>query len=399
MENELNVSFSITDKSRLEITVSKNDEIVFSKNVNVIENKAKAKFYNTMGMLWAKVKNQFSSEKSRATPRYKYIPINIEYADGENKLVFVNANSLIKQLLDVRGADREASIKATQKDYRDIFEGVSTEKLDDQGETIRRFVEILVQKNIGATERRTRVKELVARPITEPVSMAIELDPFKPLVFYPSEHAQGEKYKQLCNVRLGLSGTATGQGGGEAEATKSRKNWEATDTLVAQWAESREPLTLDKILKINEMLCEGLENNGGKAGVLRKPGQEVWAGGRTYLAGSHVQGEMETFVQWLEKGLEACDNGKNNPILLAAQACQRLVSIHPFSDGNGRTTRMVMDYILQRYGLPPAALKDANVAVFGESDFNIDCDKAVLIVKAGIEEACRLLEVEAPFKT
>ena len=44
-----------------------------------------------------------------------------------------------------------------------------------------------------------------------------------------------------------------------------------------------------------------------------------------------------------------------NPIELAATFQRKMVTIHPFANGNGRTTRLIMDYILQLHGLPPAA--------------------------------------------
>ncbi len=46
-----------------------------------------------------------------------------------------------------------------------------------------------------------------------------------------------------------------------------------------------------------------------------------------------------------------------HPVILAAEMHERLVSIHPFIDGNGRTSRLVMNLILLRHGFPIAILK------------------------------------------
>jgi Fic family protein len=52
---------------------------------------------------------------------------------------------------------------------------------------------------------------------------------------------------------------------------------------------------------------------------------------------------------------------KMHPIILAAEMHERLVSIHPFIDGNGRTARLIMNFILLQNGYTLAILKgDAN---------------------------------------
>lgn len=46
-----------------------------------------------------------------------------------------------------------------------------------------------------------------------------------------------------------------------------------------------------------------------------------------------------------------------HPVILAAEMHERLVSIHPFVDGNGRSSRLVMNLILQKHGYTIANLK------------------------------------------
>ena len=41
-----------------------------------------------------------------------------------------------------------------------------------------------------------------------------------------------------------------------------------------------------------------------------------------------------------------------HPIILAAELHERLVTIHPFIDGNGRTARLVMNLTLLQHGFP-----------------------------------------------
>lgn len=46
-----------------------------------------------------------------------------------------------------------------------------------------------------------------------------------------------------------------------------------------------------------------------------------------------------------------------HPVVLAAEMHERLVTIHPFIDGNGRTARLVMNLILLQHGYPIANIK------------------------------------------
>ena len=65
-----------------------------------------------------------------------------------------------------------------------------------------------------------------------------------------------------------------------------------------------------------------------------------------------VPKEMEDFFIWYE-------TNKNNlhPIVLAAELHERIVTIHPFIDGNGRTSRLIMNLILLQNGFVIANIK------------------------------------------
>jgi Fic family protein len=54
---------------------------------------------------------------------------------------------------------------------------------------------------------------------------------------------------------------------------------------------------------------------------------------------------MEDYGAWL-----AGESMNLHPVLRAAEAHERLVTIHPFIDGNGRTARLVMNLILLKHG-------------------------------------------------
>lgn len=45
-----------------------------------------------------------------------------------------------------------------------------------------------------------------------------------------------------------------------------------------------------------------------------------------------------------------------HPVKYAAFAHYKLVYLHPFNDGNGRTSRLLMDTILMQAGYPPVII-------------------------------------------
>ncbi|MDR0686280.1 MAG: Fic family protein [Dysgonamonadaceae bacterium] len=77
----------------------------------------------------------------------------------------------------------------------------------------------------------------------------------------------------------------------------------------------------------------------------------VHAGARTFPNYSKVPDLMQSFVKTVnEKYTEA--NTFQQKCEAAFYAHFQLVSIHPFADGNGRTSRLVMNYILACFDLP-----------------------------------------------
>jgi Fic family protein len=65
---------------------------------------------------------------------------------------------------------------------------------------------------------------------------------------------------------------------------------------------------------------------------------------------------MGDFAEWLG-GTPATPEA-------AFTAHLRLVSIHPFNDGNGRTARLLMNLILIRGGYPPVAVRPQDRAAY-----------------------------------
>lgn len=61
---------------------------------------------------------------------------------------------------------------------------------------------------------------------------------------------------------------------------------------------------------------------------------------------------MEQFVETVEKEWSKC-----HPVERATKVHAEFVKVHPFIDGNGRTSRLLMNYELMKAGFPPSVIK------------------------------------------
>jgi len=73
-----------------------------------------------------------------------------------------------------------------------------------------------------------------------------------------------------------------------------------------------------------------------------------------YSSPEDVQNEIAELVAWFNEKSETED-----PVLLAAMLHYRFVRIHPFDDGNGRTARLLMNYVFSKNNLPLVIIKSA----------------------------------------
>lgn len=205
------------------------------------------------------------------------------------------------------------------------------------------------------------------------------------------EKAKKEGFEKWIQARTSLSCTVNRSGidpCSAEESEKAKENWFKADQAIYDLAKSKIKLGGENICKIHGLLADGLSNNGGKAGQLRS--SDINIGENNLIPGPLVSKKMNEYFQWLDQNIKKCEEGDGDPIEFAALAFQRLVSIHPFTDGNGRIARFVMDYILQRFGLPPPVLNPeiSSACVFAEKSDddprNVHPQIAILNIYKGV---------------
>ena len=129
--------------------------------------------------------------------------------------------------------------------------------------------------------------------------------------------------------------------------------------FVLQEAKAKRPISVGLIQEINSLVVRntGIVYNtvfgsvDARLGAYRKG--NVSAGTSYFPNYDKVEALTKALVVKISKLMEDAKN-INDHVNLSFDAHFNLVSIHPFYDGNGRTSRLLMNYIQAYYNLPLA---------------------------------------------
>ena len=120
--------------------------------------------------------------------------------------------------------------------------------------------------------------------------------------------------------------------------------------FLEEIVQRNERLTEWTIKSLHRLVLKGIEDE--HAGIYRK--ENVLIGGASHRPPNHVivKDLMEQFIETVENKWST-----SHPVERAAKVHVEFVKIHPFLDGNGRTSRLLMNYELMKAGFPPAVIK------------------------------------------
>lgn len=110
------------------------------------------------------------------------------------------------------------------------------------------------------------------------------------------------------------------------------------------------PINERELLTVHNLILRGIHPED--AGRYRKVQVMIQGSSHKPPQPFLVTKEMEDYFIWYETNKLSL-----HPIVLAAEMHERLVTIHPFIDGNGRTSRLVMNLILLQHGYIIANIK------------------------------------------
>lgn len=122
---------------------------------------------------------------------------------------------------------------------------------------------------------------------------------------------------------------------------------------VEDIVKNKEGLTEWQIKNIHRLILKGI--NDEYAGSYRD--KKVIISGATHTPPEPflIKDEMEKFIDWYNN-----EGQKLHPVERAAMVHVIFVGKHPFIDGNGRTSRLLLNLELMKSGYPPVIIKKEN---------------------------------------
>lgn len=125
------------------------------------------------------------------------------------------------------------------------------------------------------------------------------------------------------------------------EAINHQKAFE----LLEHFIKEKTPVTEDMIKSIHKVILSGIDDE--YAGRYRDINVRILGAVKSPPRFEKVPWKMREYADYFNRNPDHL-----NVIELAAVAHYRLVEVHSFSDGNGRTARLLMNIILMRHGYP-----------------------------------------------
>jgi Fic family protein len=103
-------------------------------------------------------------------------------------------------------------------------------------------------------------------------------------------------------------------------------------------------ISLKFILEMHKLLMKDIDEE--IAGKIRKTNVRI--GNSAFVPPSYniLEDELKGYLEWHKR------NSSLHPLILASLVHLKLITIHPFEDGNGRVSRLLMNFILVKHKYP-----------------------------------------------
>ena len=144
-----------------------------------------------------------------------------------------------------------------------------------------------------------------------------------------------------------------------------------------RWAREHKPFTVEMLKNLSALVMRNTGSHystlmgefDSSKGDLRLVGVTAGAGGRSYMDYRKVPMKLEELCNHINQRREALIKSPNaiDAYLLSFDAHYILVTIHPWVDGNGRMSRLIMNHLQFEFGLVPAKIIKEDKAQYIEA--------------------------------
>lgn len=165
---------------------------------------------------------------------------------------------------------------------------------------------------------------------------------------YESNKIEGNTMT-LRETDLVISKGLTIQGKSMQEHLEAINHHEAI-AYLKDIVQQKQPLSERLLLDMHGLILRGIQRE--EAGRYRTVQVFIKGSGVVFPQPYLVPKKVEEFFDWY-----ALYRDKLHPIVMAAEVHERVVSIHPFIDGNGRTSRLLMNMLLLSHGYVIAIIR------------------------------------------
>lgn len=190
------------------------------------------------------------------------------------------------------------------------------------------------------------------RPLPPELVKNLE-DWFKVELTYSSNAIEGNTLSRIETAEVIGRGTAAVISGKPLKDQLEAINHAKAIEFIKQLAKKRKShqfITEQDIKDIHKIILTGIDDKW--AGKYRQLEVFIRGSNAEFPMPNVVPYAMQEFIQWLQSTQD------EHPVKIAADAHYKLVSIHPWNDGNGRTARLLMNLILIIYGYPMAVIRN-----------------------------------------
>lgn len=212
----------------------------------------------------------------------------------------------------------------------------------------RKFEDLSIEKTLGEIDELKRQLDQIRTFENHRITEALELE-----YTFESNRIEGNTLT-LRETDLVINKGLTVSGKSMREHLEAINHGDAIH-YVKELISKESVISKKEVLSIHNLILRGIIPE--EAGRYRRIQVMIQGSAHMPPAPYLVEKQMEDYFIWYERNRLSL-----HPIVLAAEMHERLVTIHPFIDGNGRTSRLIMNMILLQNGFVIANIKGDNAS-------------------------------------